>query len=44
MTKQRRTYKSKFRREAVSLVFDQGYSNIDVARLLALMESALRCW
>ena len=42
MTKQRRTFTPEFKREAASLVLDQGYSHIDAARSLGLVESALR--
>ncbi|UVM56768.1 IS3 family transposase [Pseudomonas sp. B21-012] len=44
MTKQRRTFTPEFKREAASLVLDQGYSHIDAARSLGLVESALRRW
>ena len=44
MTKQRRTFTPKFKREAASLVLDQGYSHMEAARSLGLVESALRCW
>ncbi len=33
-----------FKREAASLVLDQGYSHIEAARSLGLVESALRRW
>jgi len=42
MTKQRRTFIPEFKREAASLVLDQGYGHIDAARSLGLVESALR--
>jgi transposase-like protein len=44
MTKQRRTFTPEFKREAASLVLDQGYSHIEAARSLGLVESALRRW
>ncbi|HBO2940826.1 TPA: IS3 family transposase [Pseudomonas aeruginosa] len=44
MTKQRRTFTPEFKREAACLVLDQGYSPIEAARSLGLVESALRRW
>ncbi len=44
MTKQRRSFTSEFKREAAGLVLDQGYSHIEAARSLGLVESALRRW
>jgi len=44
MTKQRRSFSPEFKREAASLVLDQGYSHIEAARSLGLVESALRRW
>jgi transposase len=44
MTKQRRTFTPEFKREAACLVLDQGYSYIEAARSLGLVESALRRW
>ena len=44
MTKQRHSFTSEFKREAASLVLDQGYSHIEAARSLGLVESALRRW
>ncbi|TBU96738.1 IS3 family transposase [Phytopseudomonas dryadis] len=44
MTKQRRSFSTEFKREAASLVLDQGYSHIEAARSLGLVESALRRW
>jgi len=44
MTKQRRTFTPEFRREASSLILDQGYSHTEVARPPGLVESALRRW
>ena len=42
ITKQRRT--PEFKREAACLVLDQGYSHIEAAQSLGLVESALRRW
>jgi transposase len=42
MAKQRRSFTLEFKRESASLVFDQGYSYIEAARSLGLVESALR--
>ncbi len=44
MTKQRRTFTPEFKHEAACLVLDQGYSHIEAARSLGLVESALRRW
>lgn len=44
MTKQRRSFTPEFKREAACLVLDQGYSHIEAARSLGLVESALRRW
>ncbi|WP_085985636.1 IS3 family transposase [Pseudomonas luteola] len=44
MTKQRRSFTPEFKREAAVLVLDQGYSCIEAARSLGLVESALRRW
>jgi transposase len=44
MTKQRRSFTLEFKREAAALVLDQGYSCIEAARSLGLVESALRQW
>lgn len=44
MTKQRRFFTREFKREAASLVLDQGYSHIEAARSLGPVESALRRW
>ena len=44
MTKQRRTLTPEFKREAASLVLGQGYSHVEAARSLGLIESALRRW
>ncbi|KIV74420.1 Mobile element protein [Pseudomonas sp. FeS53a] len=44
MTKQCRSFTPEFKREAAGLVLDQGYSHIEAARSLGLVESALRRW
>lgn len=44
MTKQRRSFTAEFKREAACLVLDQGYSHIEAARSLGVVESALRRW
>lgn len=44
MTKRRRTFTPEFKREAAYLVLDQGYSHIEAALPLSLVESALRRW
>ncbi len=44
MSRQRRSFTPEFKREAASLVLDQGYSCIGAARSLGLVESALRRW
>ncbi|GGM31702.1 hypothetical protein GCM10009425_47890 [Pseudomonas asuensis] len=44
MTKQRRSFTPELKREAASLVFNQGYSYIKTARSLGLVKSALRRW
>lgn len=44
MNKKRRTFTPEFKREAASLVLDQGYSHIEPARSLGWVESALRRW
>ena len=44
MTKQRRSFTPELKREAAGLVLDQGYSHIEAARSLGLVESALRRW
>ena len=44
MSRQRRTFTPEFKREAASLVLDQGYTHADVAQSLGLVESALRRW
>ena len=42
MSRQRRTFTPEFKREAASVVLDQGYSHADAAQSLGLVESALR--
>jgi len=44
MSRQRRTLTAEFKREAVGLVLDQGYSLTEAAQSLDLVESALRRW
>jgi transposase len=44
MSRQRHTFTAEFKNEAASLVHDQGYSYIEAARSLRLVESALRRW
>jgi transposase len=44
MSRQRGTFTPEFKREAASLVLDQGYSHADAAQSLGLVESALRRW
>lgn len=43
MTKQRRSFSTE-KREAASQVLDQGYSHVEAARSLGLVESALPRW
>lgn len=40
----RRRHTEEFRREAVRLVTEQGYSNADAARSLGIHENLLRSW
>ena len=44
MAKQRRTYTSEFKIEAVKLVTEQGYSIAEAARSLGISENLLRSW
>ncbi|WP_017905443.1 transposase, partial [Pseudomonas asplenii] len=44
MSRQRRTFTPTFKREAASLVLDQGYSCPEAARSLDVGESLLRRW
>ena len=42
MSRKRRTFSGEFKREAVSMVLDQGYRFADVALQLDVRETALR--
>ncbi len=44
MSRQRRTFTPEFKREAASLVLDQGYSCPEAAKSLDVGETALRRW
>ncbi|HCW0631273.1 TPA: IS3 family transposase [Pseudomonas aeruginosa] len=44
MSKQRRTFSAEFKREAATLVLDQGYSHVDACRSLGVVDSVLRRW
>ena len=44
MSKQRRTFSAEFKREAATLVLDQGYSVTEACQSLGLVDSALRRW
>ena len=44
MARQRRTYTSEFKIEAVKLVTEQGYSVAEAARSLGLRENLIRNW
>ena len=44
MARQRRTYTSEFKIEAVKLVTEQGYSVAEAARSLDIGENLLRYW
>jgi len=44
MTKQRRSFTAEFKREAATLVLDQGYSHIEASRSVGVGESVLRRW
>ena len=44
MTRKRRTYTDEFKREAVRLVTDQGYSLAEAARNLGVHANLLRMW
>lgn len=44
MARQRRSFSTEFRREAASLVLDQGYSVAEACRSLDVGETALRRW
>jgi len=42
--RERRSYGDEFRRNAVSLVEDQGYTNAQAARELGIHQNLLRTW
>ncbi len=44
MARQRRTFTTEFKREAVQLVLDEGYSIAEACRSLDIGETALRRW
>ena len=44
MAKRRRSFSTEFKREAASLVLDQGYSVAEASRSLEIGETALRRW
>ncbi|PSL09191.1 transposase [Marinobacterium halophilum] len=44
MAKQRRSFSTEFKMEAVSLVVDQGYSMAEASRAVDVGESALKRW
>lgn len=44
MSKQRRSFSTEFKREAASLVLDQGYSVPEASRSLGVGPTALRRW
>ena len=44
MARQRRSFSTEFKREAASLVLDQGYSMAEASRSLDVGETALRRW
>lgn len=44
MARQRRTFSTEFKREAVQLVLDEGYSIAEACRSLDIGETALRRW
>lgn len=44
MSKQRRTFSAEFKREAATLVLDQGYTLAEASQSLGLVDSALRRW
>lgn len=44
MTKQRRSFSPEFKRDAATLVLDQGYSITTARRSLGVGETALRRW
>jgi transposase len=42
--KKRRTYTPEFKREALALISEKGYSVAEAARSLSIHENLLRCW
>lgn len=44
MSRQRRTFSAEFKREAATLVLDQGYTVVEACQSLGVVESALRRW
>ncbi|EQB99873.1 hypothetical protein B738_14727 [Photorhabdus temperata subsp. temperata M1021] len=44
MTRQRRTFSTEFKRDAASLVLDQGYRLTEAVKSLGVGESVLRSW
>ncbi|KFG94452.1 transposase [Burkholderia paludis] len=44
MTKQRRTFSPEFKRQAASLVVDQGYSHVEASCSVGVGETVLRRW
>ncbi len=44
MTRQRRTFSTEFKRDAASLVLDQGYRLAEAVKSLGVDESVLRRW
>ena len=44
MTRRRRNYSTEFKREAVSLVVDQGYSKAEAGRSLDVRPELIRRW
>ena len=44
MTKKRRSYTAEFKREALTLIREKGYSVAEAARSLGIHENLLRCW
>lgn len=44
MTKQRRSFTTEFKREAATLVLDQGYRPIEASRSVGVGETVLRRW
>ena len=44
MSKKRRTYTAEFKREALTLISEKGYSVAEAARSLGIHENLLRSW